>query len=191
MQEKLFNIPPKRIPRPTIENINFEGAYLKMANDIVEWENDDSESIEDTSNHLKKIFSPKDLQFANGYEIARELESSWGLDPDTELVNTLDQFSHYIYTVISEAEKKWVIDCNIKPSLPKGKEVVVEYKGKKYTGTILSIYSDKAEYVINVPELGHVGEGEIGTQGLVYHFENLELDFFDEKHWKDYDSIES
>ena len=180
MQGKLFEIPPIRIKRPTLETIDFTETYKKMAKDILEWLGDNSASIDEIVEDLTKNFSKHDLSNEDGYHLARKLEKDCMYDSDSELVQTMDCFAHYMRMACNEAERKWVTDCWITPKHSIGDSVEVEYRGKNYIGTILNIYTDKAEYVINVPELGH-SSGSQGTQGVVEHFEEIEKDFFKNK----------
>lgn len=182
MQDKLFEIPPIRIPRPTKENIDFSEVYLDMTEDIIDWdlELDEDDILAD----LKKYISINEILISNGYELAKKFEDDLCLEPDAELVEILDGFSMYVYDCISKAEKEWVKACNITPSLSIGDLVEVEYRKKPYQGKIYDIKLDKAEYIVNVPDLGHVEAGQSGTNGLYFHFEDVEKDFLDKKHWE-------
>lgn len=181
MQGKLFDIPPIRIERPTLDTIDFSEAYKEMAEQIIDWENDSSSDVDETADSLKKLFSISDIYMEDGYELAKTMEKDWGLEVDTELVNVLDGFSNIIHMACSAAERKWVKDCWITPKHVIGDIVTTKVKGKEYQGTIVEIHNDLAEYVINIPELGHVKKGEMGTQGTVKHFEEIEEDFFENK----------
>lgn len=183
MQNKLFDIPPIRIKRPDFNSINFGEAYKEMAEEILEWMNDDNVELEDIISDLKECFSPQGIKMSDGYELAKELDRDCGYDVNTELVNILDGFSHKLYMECQKFEKKWVIDCNITPKHSIGDKVHISRKGKIYEGEISAINNEVAEYTICVPELGHVREG-VGTHGAIEHFENIEEDFFDKKHWE-------
>lgn len=181
MQTKLFDIPPIRIKRPTFDTIDFSDAYEEMAEEIISWESDSSASLEETAEDLKKLFSISEIYTEGGYELAKKMERSWAVDVDTELVNILDGFSNIVHMACREAERNWVKDCWITPKHSIGDVVKTKVRGKEYEGTIVSIYNDLAEYVINILELGHVKAGEMGTQGTVKHFEDIEEDFFENK----------
>jgi len=181
MQGKLFDIPPIRIKRPTIDTIDFSEAYEEMAEEIISWEKDSSADLDETTEGLKKLFSISELRMDGGYELAKKMERNWHSDVDTELVNILDSFSNIIYMACNEAERKWVKDCWITPKYSIGDIVKTTVKGKEYEGKIVSIYNDQAQYVINISELGHVKEGDMGTQGTIKHFEDIEEDFFENK----------
>jgi hypothetical protein len=179
MQGKLFDIPPIRIKRPTISTIDFSEAYEEMAEEIISWEKDGSDDLAATADSLKELFSVSELLTENGYELAKKMERNWALNIDTELVNILDGFSSIIYTACNEAERKWVKDCCITPKYSVGYIVKTTVKGKEYFGKIVSVYNNQAQYVINIPELGHAKEGEMGTQGTIKNFEDIEEDFFE------------
>jgi len=181
MQGKLFEIPPIRIKRPTIDTIDFSDAYEEMAEEIIGWEKDKSADLSETAEALKELFSVSELSGEDGYELAKKMERNWSADVDTELVNILDGFSHIIHMTCNEAERQWVKDCCITPKHSVGYIVKTTVRGKEYFGTIVSIYKDQAQYIINIPELGHAKEGEMGTQGTIKHFEDIEEDFFENK----------
>lgn len=183
MQTKIFDIPPIRIKRPSIDNINFDEAYNEMAEEILDWLKDPNCTTEEIVSDLKENFQPYELENSDGYELAKEFESNYGYDADTELVNIMDGFSHIIYTACKKAERKWVQDCRITPKYSIGDKVHVSHKAKIYEGEIADIKNDLAEYVIYVQDLGHVKEG-VGTHGLIKRFEDIEEDFFDKKHWE-------
>lgn len=182
MQGKLFEIPPIRIKRPTIDTIDFYETYNDMADEILEWLNEGDTTVEEIALDLKKTLSPMDIYRGDGYELAKKLESEWGISPNTELVEILNSLDTHIRRACREAEKKWVKDCWITPKYSIGDKVHVSRKNKIYEGEIVEIRSDLAEYVIFVEELGHVREGESGTLGAIEHFEDIEEDFFENKH---------
>lgn len=183
MQNKLFNIKPIRVPRPTIDNIDFTSVYEDFVDIISKWEksNLDKEDKEDLVESLKKEFSVRDLKSDDAYRLGRKLESEFRYDVDINLVDELRVISHLIRTVTVEAEKNWIKECEIKPKYSIGDEVMVEQKGNKYIGRIAEIYYDRGDYSIYIEEL-HKGTNIIGT---IKKFEEIEEDFFDKKYWEE------
>ncbi len=55
MQQKLFDIKPMRVTRPTAYTIESEDIYSKIAERIVDWDN--SIKIEEAIKDLKETFS--------------------------------------------------------------------------------------------------------------------------------------
>jgi hypothetical protein len=182
MQEKLFNIKPIRVARPTSDSVDITSVYVEMAELINDWDNEDmnQEELEEFVGDLKNNFSAFDLFHEDGYKIARSLEKNMHFDPDVDLVDDMDMISHRCRECLREEVEKWVIDCEIKPKHSIRDEVMVEVKNVKYIGRIAEIYYKKAEYLIYIEEL-HYGTQTVGT---MKKFEEIEEDFFDEKHWK-------
>lgn len=185
MQQKLFNIKPIRLPRPNSTSINLTSVYIKMAEDINEWDNQDmtQTEFEDFVGELKENFSCYDLFKCDGYELARDLEKEMGFNSDRCLVDAMDVIHDEAYKCLDEHIEKWVIDCNITPKYKIGDEVKVKVKSVEYIGEIINIYHKQGTYLIFVEELGHVKNGS-GVLGAIKPFEDIEEDFFDAKHWR-------
>lgn len=87
----------------------------------------------------------------DGYKLARELES-YGIDPDSDLVEVLDDVSHHLDDAHSEEVERWVKFMNIRPERKEG-DVVSWTSGRGVlTGTIRTIMEERAYYVIAPPE---------------------------------------
>jgi hypothetical protein len=181
MQEKLFNIKPIRLPRPTIDTVDFTSVYEKLADIISEWEGE-SISTEDRIEFvesLKKDFSPRKLKYEDAYKIGRILEDEFNYDVDINLVDELGIIGRECRVCIFNAEKEWVKECEITPKYSIGDEVMVEVRNHKHIGKVVEIYYDRAKYSIYIDEL-HKDTNTIGT---IKDFEEIEEDFFDDKHW--------
>jgi hypothetical protein len=185
MQEKLFHIKPMRVARPTSHTIDISSVYVKMANLIVEWldEKFEPEEFECLVEELQENFTASDLFSSDGYELARDLEKDMGFDSDSQLVDDMNSISYFCHSCLRVNVEKWVKDCEITPKYSIGDEVSVWVKNVNYIGEISKIYERTAEYSIFIEELGHVREG-VGTTSTIKKFEEIEKDFFDEKHWK-------
>lgn len=185
MQQKLFNIKPIRISRPTIDLIDLTSVYVDMAEKINNWDSQDMSQIEfeEFVAQLKEDFSCYDLLNSDGYTLARDLEENMGINSNKELVDILDNIDFECIKCLDKNIEKWVEDCNITPKHKIGDEVRVKVKNVEYIGEITSIYNKTASYSIFIEELGHVKNGP-GVLGTIKPFEEIEQDFFDEKHWK-------
>ena len=185
MQDKLFNIKPIRVSRPTSQTIDTTPVYIHMAKLLNEWNNEDlnQEEFEDFIADLKNNFSVYDLFHGDGYKIARSLEKNMYFESDRELVDEMDVIPNKFSECLRENVENWVKDCEITPKYSIGDEVSVWVKNVNYIGEISKIYERTAEYSIFIEELGHVREG-VGTTGTIKKFEEIEKDFFDDKHWK-------
>lgn len=185
MQEKLFNIKPIRVARPTIDNIDLTPVYVTMAELINDWcgEKMNQNEFDYFVEELKRNFDSYDLRDNDGYELARDLEKDMGFDSDRNLVEEMDCIQNECRNCLNEQIEKWVIDCNITPKYSVGDEVRVTFKNVEYVGEVSEIYHKRAQYVIYIEELGHVREG-VGTHGTIKNFEDIEEDFFDKKHWE-------
>jgi hypothetical protein len=120
---------------------------------------------------------------SDGYELARDLEKEMDVQSDSELVDDMNSISYHCHSCLRENVENWVKDCEITPKYSIGDEVSVWVKNVNYIGEISKIYERTAEYSIFIEELGHVREG-VGTTGTIKKFEEIEKDFFDDKHWK-------
>jgi hypothetical protein len=185
MQEKLFNIKPIRVARPTSDSVDITSVYVEMAELINDWDNEDmnQEELEEFVGDLKNNFSYFDLFHEDGYKIARSLEKNMHFDPNVDLVDDMDMISHRCRECLREEVEKWVIDCEITSKYQVGDEVKATVRNVEYIGEIAAVNSKDATYTIFIQELGHVREG-VGTHGTIKKFEEIEEDFFDEKHWK-------
>jgi hypothetical protein len=185
MQEKLFNIKPIRVARPTSDSVDITSVYVEMAELINDWDGEkmNQEDFEEFVGDLKRTFSVFDLFHEDGYKIARSLEKEMHFDPDSILVGEMDMISHKCRECVRREVEKWIIDCEITPKYEIGNEVKATVRNVEYIGEIAAINLKDATYTIFIQELGHVREG-VGTHGTIKKFEEIEEDFFDEKHWK-------
>ena len=184
MQQKLFDIKPMRIPRPTKTTIDLLPVYVRMAEMINEWDGEQmgQKEFEYFIEELQRNFSCFDLFDSDGYELARDLEKDMGFDSDRNLVDDMDCISNECRNCLNEHIEKWVEECNINPKYSIGDEVKLKRNSVEYIGEITEINLKRAQYVIFVPKLGHV-RGGVGTHGTIKNFEDVEEDFFHEKHW--------
>lgn len=123
--------------RPTINSPGVrEIAINKLAEDCAEW---DKSAPEDWVTTLSRLHLTGD-----GYELAKELDDRFHIDPDRELVEILDSASHYLWCAEREAVKVWVAENNITPPLTVGTRVFCQ----RGTGEITSIREEEAAYTV-------------------------------------------
>jgi hypothetical protein len=177
MQQKLFNIKPIRISRPTIDLIDLTSVYVKMAEKINKWDNQNMShsELEEFVNNLKENFSCYDLFNFDGYELTRSLETEMDFDADRDLVDVMDSVGYEAQVCLGEYIEQWVVNCKITPKYKIGNEVKVKFKNVEYIGEVVDINTNKASYVIFIEDL---------NCDLVKTFEDIEDDFFSDKHWK-------
>ncbi len=130
--------------------------------------------VEEIAKHIQQH-----LDSGNGYEIARGLERKYLIDPDSHVVECLDNVRWEKRILIEEAVKYWVAQEHIEPKFKLGDTVEIYYNKSFYKGTIVNIYADIANYTVNVPELGHMDLNNIndikatGTIGVLLPFEEV------------------
>jgi len=118
---------------------------------------------------------------ADGYQIARALDTYCFWDIDAGMVEVLSEFAHDRWHCRDEAVKAWVIEHNVTPKLgvgsklmlpahrllgPKGSDTLVECE-------IVQIDTALATYLLFSEAAGHVREG-VGTHGVNIACEDLE-----------------
>jgi hypothetical protein len=111
---------------------------------------------------------------SDGYEIARRLDDM-GWDVDSMLVEALngDPIDSALRTHVGQ----WVKFAGITPHFTVGDKVSITFKWfdpGTYDGEIARIDEWQATYTVRVPALGHVADGQMGTQGRVLTFEEVE-----------------
>jgi len=109
----------------------------------------------------------------DGYDLAKALESAGWAGVDSTMVDELEGLDLYLSYRLQARVAEWVERCAVLPRLAEGAAVNIEHRGKRLEGFIARVQPDLAEYVVRVPSLGHVADGELGTHGLVLPFEQL------------------
>ena len=154
MQEKLFNIKPIRVARPTSDSVDITSVYVEMAELINDWQSEvmDHEEFEEFVGDLKNNFSPFDLFHKDGYQIARRLEKDMYYEPDVHLVDDMDMLPNRCRQCLCEEVEKWVIDCEITSKYQVGDEVKATVRNVEYIGEIAAVNSKDATYTIFIQE---------------------------------------
>jgi len=114
----------------------------------------------------------KDNPGADGYELARKLDDNGWIEVDFSMCEELDGVFGEMMGIVREKTKEWVGANGIKPKNNLGDLVEITQGGRQYNGEIIQIYADQAEYVVNVPDLGHIKDG-LGTHGCIIKFEDM------------------
>jgi hypothetical protein len=110
----------------------------------------------------------------NGFEIAKALDDKFYVSPDASLVEILEEVWYLGYRAIEEAQAYWILSEQIDPKYNINDQVKVKKDNKIYNATIRSVDNKTGKYTVNIPDLGHVPEGQLGTQGIVLNWEDID-----------------
>jgi hypothetical protein len=158
--------------RPTIRD---ESVIRSTAEELLvkinKWATADTglsvEELEDTLNDVHG--GPT----ANGYDLAKFLDSEFGIEPDAQLVEILDCTWGIADGFLRKITKEWVYQYKIIPGKKIGDLVSIKYqKSDIVTGEITAIDTDLAKYTVCCESQGHVKKG-IGTHGSIINFEDI------------------
>lgn len=176
MQEKLFHIPPIKLPRPNSDSIKMIDIATEMFPDINGWLGDDRVTAEDIESDFSACFSMRDIEMMDGYKMARELEVTCSYEPDSQFVRIMDDVFATYNRVLGNKIKKWVIDCEIEPSYDLGTNVYFKTSSfSKDSGEIVGFYKEEAKYVIQTEEYKTKNPDKAGKPlGLLVKYEDVE-----------------
>lgn len=153
MQEKLFSVPPIKLPRPKEDSIQMIDIVTELFPDIQSWLGDDKVTLEDIESDFNHCFSIRDIKIMDGYNMAKELESKCGYDSDSQLVSILDYAFSVYNKILGKKVKQWVIDCEIEPEYDLGTNVYFKKSEfSKDSGEIVGYYKEEAKYIIQTEE---------------------------------------
>lgn len=107
----------------------------------------------------------------DGYSLAKMLEDSYFLSPDTELVNELDTVLGLKRTAHKASIKRWVEENAIKCPFKIG-SIVRTDSVKGGTGEVYEINESEATCCVRFERLGHVKSGT-GTHGKILKYEEM------------------
>lgn len=131
-------------PRPKYSNEIALAAAKKLAAELAKEDLIESGTVEASAQDIAKYARP----YADGYEIARELEKFAWWECDLQIAETLDGWSSIVRSHIEAAEKEWAERNNIQPPFPCGTRVSLN---SQETGTITEIYKyGAAKYCIAI-----------------------------------------
>jgi hypothetical protein len=152
----------------------------KLLPSVLEWMRED-DAVEDAEipeiqQQIEQALRDTSMS-SDGYELAKELEDSGCWSPDSRLVEVLDHAGYHESEAVDELVAVWLVTNQMQPMHCVGENV--QYNSgagrpvKTYTGTIISIDSARGYYVVRVPELKHVTEGE-GIYGTYVAWEIID-----------------
>jgi len=163
METTATNTPP-RPARNAPEVIAI--AAEKLLPDVMEWRGKGDYYQDKILNSIKKAIRYE----TDGYAIAKSIDDNGVLEPDSELVEILDQASSYLHTAFSELCTEWVNQNNLTgPAI--GAKVTCTKYSKEGQGEIIRNDKD-GRSLVYFEALGHVKEGQ-GCHGIFIYWENL------------------
>ena len=157
-------------PRPTRKDAKPLAAKV-IAQLVKAWLKDDSDIADIESLLVENMGGP----FDNGYSIAKGLEdASFGIDPDLELVEILDDCDIEIRNAHNAMCREWVSANGIR-EIPTGTSVLWKSRPKWETGIVVSNHPD-GKSTVSFASQGHVAPGTgMGTIGRIIEWEELEI----------------
>jgi len=157
-------------PRPTRRDARHIAAKV-IAPRVKEWLNDDS-TLDDIE---KLLIDEMGGPFDNGYTIAKGMEdASFGIEPDLELVEILDDCDIEIRNAHSAMCREWVSANGIQ-EIPPGTNVIWKARPKWESGIVVSNHTD-GKSTVSFSSQGHVAPGAgMGTIGTIIEWEGLEI----------------
>lgn len=112
------------------------------------------------------------MRHADGYQMTRLLEVRYGWRNCTmNIAEALNGALDLLYAEVRAKTEEWVSQYGIKPKNKVGDQVCVNL-AQQYTGEVVKVFPGEAQYLVMVPELGHVRHGQ-GTQGLLVNYEDI------------------
>lgn len=161
-------------PRPKFsDEAVLRGAAELLLPRIMQWMDEPSEKGNE-GEILEQLVQASKYADHDGYSIAKKLDRTFGWAPDSELVELLEDMFHERYTALDALTAEWVKETGIRPKHGIGESVTIQFRGKQYEGTVKSLYENLGRYAIHVPALGHVPDGEVGTQAILLNWEDVD-----------------
>lgn len=163
-------------PRPTSHDDSVleqaASVLVEQYNGWLEEGGDEPDDEREIIEILKKVLA--DSYNFDGYKICRDLERHYHIDPDSQLVEIMDDVGFLISSAEQTAVQNWVKRFGIQPRFKVGDKVSVGHPIKgKHLGEITKVDEKEAKYTIYVEAIGHVREGS-GTHGWIKNFEEVE-----------------
>jgi hypothetical protein len=154
----------------------------KLMHAVIDWlVSNEARTIDEAESQEIREQLEEAIEFGDGdgYSIARLLDDL-GWSPDSELVDILDRAAQYESEALDALVYEWLVANQTQPAHCVGD--VVQYNSGAgrpvniYTGTIIEIDPKGGKYVIHVPELGHVADGQVGIQGTYVPWEVIDAE---------------
>lgn len=154
--------------RPTINDPRIQRAIKQKIMQIIEGYVDESD-LEDIAEEVVLMSGQ------SGYELARFLDDTYFVEVDDNLVEELSFVSYFGSEKLSELEKLWVKEHDIKCPFVLNQSVKLTHLGKTYAGVVVNIWENNAHVTVCVKELGHEIKNECGYRtGLYKKYEEVE-----------------
>lgn len=160
----------KKMERPKLhESYIAKAAAEDLLPDLMGWA-DAGES--ERLNYLDDAVELMGSAFvSDGYQLAKILDRK-GYDPDSRLVEILENAYSLLQDAHTRAVKEWVKGWNVQVPWQVGQTVQIKHKGKTVDGEVVAIRADEATCTVLCPSLGHVRKG-LGTNGLIINSEDV------------------
>lgn len=155
-------------PRPKIDHPAVRKLVLDvLVSEVMKWAWDSNQEQE----MRKDLNAVLNRGHEDGFKSARYLEQHchW-VGCDMALVKILDEIDTYLFMAIQTLTKAWVQLSGVTPKYSEGQ--VVTHKGNQ--ATITDVKHETAEYVLNIPALGHVHPGTVGITGTFVPWEDID-----------------
>jgi hypothetical protein len=169
MQLKLFECDDPPRPKVYSEDV-LEMTLDKLMPSVMKWHGSSSGEEGEIREDVKCAIEFED----NSYEIVKYLEDTCFWSVDRDLIDVMDEVSHFRYLSHKYYVEKWVLNNGVTPKGQLGQSVSFKQKGQQVAGTIKKIIEEEAKYLVFCPELGHVESG-IGTHGTYLPYEDVKL----------------
>ena len=135
---------------------------------LTDWESGCGDDPDDLIEMAKDVV---DHYEDDGYALAKMLEDSHYLNPDTELVNALEEVGRIKSAATRATVERWVRDNEITCPFEIGTKV--KTRGVDGVGEVYEIDAKQAKCSVRFECLGHV-VGGLGTHGRILKYEDLE-----------------
>lgn len=112
------------------------------------------------------------MVYSDAYDMAREFERA-GWDANRELVDVLESWDYHLRRAHVHAIGEWIKANGAQARYGIGHHVGVPHK-RDLTGIVARVNERDGTYTVRIEALGHVREGEMGTQGSIYAWEDVE-----------------
>lgn len=150
-------------PRPTLTPGMIKAAAEKLVGQPFFPLDDIGVSKEKAIDHLAGCYR----RHMDGYELAKELDDNHGWRINSMLVDELDSMSCLVSDMVAEAERAWVRECNIQPTLPVGTELDI--------GVITGIADHHSPGCYLVKLYGDGPDEQTGFRRRVVRYEDAKL----------------
>ena len=142
----------------------------KLIKEYITWSNEGEDlTTDDYDLYVEDIINCFDEVETDGYYLATFLKDKSYINPDTNLVNMLDEIYSIKRAITNEITKKWVIDNDMKlPDDIIGKKCNYKSGYKKYEGYYITTVNHST-YTVTIDKSKHK------QGGIVCNFEDITI----------------